>query len=126
MNFSFLSPVANAVLSHNALLSMQALGRKLRIHSVEEGIPDLTGVSVAHIGVLENRNSVGYIGEEYDLNEVRKAFYALYPGSWNVTIADLGDIEKGESVEDTYFALKTTVSILIEKKIIPIIIGGSQ
>lgn len=126
MNFSFLSPVSDSVLAHNELLSMQALGRKLRIHSAQHGIPDLTGVSVALIGVLENRNSAEYIGEDHDFNEIRKAFYALYPGSWNVTIADLGDIQSGESVEDTYFALKTTVSILIQKKIIPIVIGGSQ
>lgn len=126
MNFNFLSPVADAVLAHNELLSTQALGRKLRIHSTQQGIPDLEGVSVAIIGVLENRNDVNYIGEEFQLNEVRKSFYALFPGSWNTTIADLGDINRGESVEDTYFALKTTVSILVQKKIIPVILGGSQ
>jgi len=126
MNFNFLSPVADAVLAHNELLSMQALGRKLKIHSEQYGIPDLEGVSVAIIGVLENRNDINYIGEEFQLNEVRKSFYSLFPGSWNTTIADLGDINRGEAVEDTYFALKTTISILIQKKIIPIILGGSQ
>ncbi|WP_055448041.1 formimidoylglutamase [Lacinutrix mariniflava] len=126
MNFNFLSPVSDVVLAHNELLSMQALGRKLRIHSADQGIPDLEGVSVAIIGVLENRNDADYIGEEFQLNEVRKSFYALFPGLWNTTIADLGDINRGESVEDTYFALKTTVSILVQKKIIPVILGGSQ
>ncbi|MEJ6792309.1 MAG: formimidoylglutamase [Lacinutrix sp.] len=126
MNFNFLSPVSDAVLAHNELLSMQALGRKLKIHTNQNGIPDLEGVSVALIGVLESRNDINYIGEEFQLNEVRKSFYALFPGSWNTTIVDLGDINKGESVEDTYFALKTTVSILIQKKIIPIVLGGSQ
>ncbi|AEH01387.1 formimidoylglutamase [Lacinutrix sp. 5H-3-7-4] len=126
MNFNFLSPVSDSVLAHNELLSMQALGRKLKIHSAQNGIPDLENVSIAIIGVLENRNDVNYIGEEFQLNEVRKAFYALYPGSWSAVVADLGDINKGETVEDTYFALKTTVSILIQKKIIPIILGGSQ
>jgi len=126
MNFNFLSPIADAVLAQTELLSMQALGRKLKVHSLKEGIPDLKGVSIAIIGVLENRNDITYIGEQFQLNEVRKSFYALFPGSWNTTIADLGDINKGESVEDTYFALKTTVSILIQKKIIPIILGGSQ
>ncbi|APY01071.1 arginase family enzyme [Lacinutrix venerupis] len=126
MNFNFLSPVTDAVLAHNELLSMQALGRKLKIHSSQNGIPDLEGVSIAIVGVLENRNDVNYIGEEFQLNEIRKSFYALFPGSWNTTIADLGDINRGESVEDTYFALKTTVSILIQKKIIPVILGGSQ
>ncbi len=126
MNFNFLSPVSDIVLAHNELLSMQAIGRKLKIHSLQNGIPDLDGVSIAIIGVLENRNDVNYIGESFELNEVRKSFYALFPGSWNTTVADLGNINAGESVEDTYFALKTTVSILIQKKIIPVILGGSQ
>jgi len=126
MNFNFLSPVSDLVLAHNELLSSQALGRKLKIHSNQNGIPDLEGVNIAIIGVLENRNDVNYIGEEFQLNEIRKAFYGLFPGSWNTTVADLGDINKGESVEDTYFALKTTISILIKKDIIPIILGGTQ
>lgn len=126
MNFNFLSPVPDFVLAHNQLLSTQALGRKLRIHSAQNGIPDLKGVNIAILGVLENRNDINYLGEEYKLNEIRKSLYALYPGSWSTAIADLGDINRGESVEDTYFALKTTIAILIKKKIIPIIIGGSQ
>ncbi|MEN3324927.1 formimidoylglutamase [Mariniflexile soesokkakense] len=126
MNFNFLSPVSDVVLAHNELLSLQALGRKIRIHSAQKGIPDLEGVNIAILGVLENRNDVNYIGEEFQLNEIRKTFYSLFPGSWHTTMADLGDINKGESVEDTYFALKTTIAILIKKNIIPIIIGGTQ
>lgn len=126
MNFNFLSPVSDLVLAHNELLSTQALGRKLRIHSAQNGIPDLDGVNIAILGVLENRNDVNYIGEEFQLNEIRKSFYGLFPGSWNTTIADLGDINKGESVEDTYFAVKEAITILVKKNIIPIILGGSQ
>ncbi len=126
MNFNFLSPVSDLVLAHNELLSQQALGRRLKIHSQQNGIPDLEGVHLAILGVIENRNDVNYIGEDFNLNEIRKSLYALFPGSWNTIIADLGDINRGETVEDTYFALKTTISILIQKGIIPIIIGGSQ
>jgi len=126
MNFNCLSPVPDFVLAHNELLSPQTLGRKLRIHSSKKGMPDLEGIHVAILGVLENRNDINYIGEEFQLSEIRKSLYALYPGSWTTTMADLGDINKGESVEDTYFALKTAISLLIKKKIIPIIIGGSQ
>ena len=114
------------VLAHNELISVQALGRKLRIHSSQNGIPDLDNVNMAIVGVLENRNDINYIGEEFQLNEIRKTLYGLFPGSWSSTVADLGDINKGESVEDTYFALKTTVSILVKKNIVPIIIGGTQ
>ena len=126
MNFNFLSPVSDFVLAHNELLSVQALGRKIKVHSAQHGIPDLEEVQIAILGVLENRNDINYIGEAFDLDEIRKGFYSLFPGSWNINIADLGDIEKGESVDDTYFALKETVSILIQKNIIPVILGGSQ
>lgn len=126
MDFSFLSPVSDSVLAHNELLSQQALGKKLKIHSRQHGFPDLDGVKLAIIGVQENRNDVNYIGNDLQFDTIRKAFYALFPGNWHTTIADLGDILKGNTVEDTYFALRTTVTSLLEQKIIPMILGGSQ
>ncbi|QXP61286.1 formimidoylglutamase [Olleya sp. HaHaR_3_96] len=126
MNFNFLSPVSDTVLAHNQLLSPLCLGQKIKIHSEQQGIPDLEGVKIVILGVLENRNDVNYIGEDFNLNEIRKALYTLYPGNWSTNVVDLGDIEKGERAEDTYFALKETLTLLIERRIIPVIIGGSQ
>ena len=116
MNFNFLSPVPDTVLAHNQLLAPLSLGRKIKIHSEQNGIPDLENINIVILGVLENRNDVNYIGEDFNLNEIRKSLYSLFPGSWSTNIADLGDIQKGESVEDTYFALKETLSILIQKR----------
>lgn len=126
MNFNFLSPVSDSVLAHNELLSEQALGRKMKIHSIQNGIPNLEGVSLAIVGVKENRNDVNYMGEELNFDTIRTSLYALFPGNWNSTIADLGDIPAGSTIEDTYYALRTLISVLIENKVIPIIIGGSQ
>ncbi|MEM6515985.1 MAG: formimidoylglutamase [Bacteroidota bacterium] len=126
MSFNFLSPVSEKVLAHKELLSPQALGKKIKIHSEQEGFPELKGVSLAIIGVLENRNDVNYIGEDLNFDSIRIALYSLFPGNWDTSIADLGDIKKGDSVEDSYFALRTSISLLLEKKIIPVIIGGSQ
>ncbi|TXE09400.1 formimidoylglutamase [Gelidibacter salicanalis] len=126
MTFNFLSPVSEAVLTHNEVLVPQALGKKLKIHSQQHGIPDLDNVQIALIGVLENRNDINYTGFDINLDTIRNVFYNLFPGNWHTNLADLGDILKGDSVEDTYFALRTTISILLEKKIIPIVLGGSQ
>ncbi|WP_299777299.1 formimidoylglutamase [uncultured Formosa sp.] len=125
-DLNFLAPVPDVVLAYNELLSQQAIGKKIKIHSKQDGIPDLEGVDVAIIGVLENRNDINYIGEDFNLNEIRNAFYKLYPGNWCTSMADLGDIYKGETVEDTYYALKETVSELVKLNIIPIVLGGSQ
>ena len=126
MSLNFLTPVQDMVLAHNELQSSQALGRKLKIHSQQHGIPDLNDVQIAIIGIAENRNDVNYIGEEFQFNEIRKALYALFPGNWTTTIADLGDIKKGETVEDTYYALRETVNQLLQMGVIPVILGGSQ
>mgnify|MGYP001814404030 CR=1 FL=1 len=126
MDSSYLSPVQDVVLAHNELMSDQSLGKKIKIHSAQNGIPDLTEVNIAILGVLENRNDINYIGEEFQLNEIRKCLYELFPGNWHVTIADLGDIEKGATTDDTYFALRSVLTYLIENNIIPLIIGGSQ
>ncbi|MFT4611315.1 MAG: formiminoglutamase [Glaciecola sp.] len=126
MNFNFLSPVSDAVLAHNELLPEQALGKKMKIHSTQNGIPDLDGVTLAIIGVKENRNDINYMGEELNFDTIRTSLYALFPGNWNTTVADLGDIPAGATIEDTYYALRTIISLLIENNVIPIIIGGSQ
>ena len=125
MDYSFLSPVQDRLIDRLALQHSQVIGQTLRIHTTALE-PDLEGVKMAIVGVLESRNSIDSIGENFQIIEIRKAFYKLFPGNWTHDIADLGDIQKGETVEDTYFALTQVVSSLIEKKIIPIIIGGSQ
>ncbi len=126
MNFNFLSPVSDAVLAHNELLSQQSLGKKIKIHSQQKGVPDLNDVQMVIIGVKENRNDVNYMGEELNFDAIRTSLYSLFPGNWHSHIADLGDIPAGATIEDTYYALKTIIAVLLEKNIIPIIIGGSQ
>lgn len=126
MNFNFLSPVSDAVLAHNELLSEQALGKKIKIHSAQNGVPDLLGVSLAIIGVQEHRNAINYMGETLNFDRIRTSLYSLFPGNWHSVIADLGDIPPGATIEDTYYALRTLITVLVENKVIPIIIGGSQ
>lgn len=126
MNFNFLSPVSDEVLAHTELLSNQTLGKKIEIHSQQNGLPELDNIELAIIGVAENRNDEDYIGEELNFSGVRRALYSLFEGSWHAKIADLGDLLPGDSIDDTYYALRTCLSVLIEKNITPIIIGGSQ
>lgn len=124
MEFSFLHPLASDLIHEIDAFSSQHFGSKVVFHT-EDAFPDIDKIKIAIIGVLENRGDVNAI-EEVDLSTIRKELYGLFPGNWNASIADLGDIYPGNSVEDTYFALKKVVASLIKKKIIPIIIGGSQ
>lgn len=124
MEFDFLKPLDNEILQFVKEFSSQQLGSKVVFHTADD-FPDLNKIKIAIIGVLENRGDVNQ-EQEVDLSHIRKEFYALFPGNWNASIADLGNILAGNSSEDTYFALRKVVSSLIKKKIIPIVIGGSQ
>lgn len=122
----FLSPVSKNVIAHREVLPIGVLGKEITIHKKKGDIPDLKDVHFALLGVRENRNDVNFMGGDVQFDSIRKALYGLYPGNWSKGITDLGDIEPGATVEDTYFAVKTVSEALLKKKIIPIIIGGSQ
>ncbi|MCK5814745.1 MAG: formimidoylglutamase [Flavobacteriaceae bacterium] len=126
MNSDYLFPVDDSVMAHAMLLSEKTLSHIIRIHSKQNGIPDLEHIRMAIIGVEEDRGAVDNVGTGYGLNEVRKELYQLFPGSWDANLADLGTIPKGNSISDTYFALKGITADLIKLNIIPIIIGGGQ
>ncbi len=126
MAFDFLVPVEDKVLAHSELLPPQAIGRHVYAHSKKEGLPVLANATIAILGVRESRNAFEKKPEKLDVSAIRIQFYKLLLGNWNSTIIDMGDIEEGESVEDTYFVVKEIIAGLLEEKIIPIILGATQ
>ncbi|MFD2563010.1 formimidoylglutamase [Aquimarina rubra] len=126
MSLEFLAPVSDIVAAHVALLPDQSLGKQIKIHTADYGVPDLDKVDIAIIGVRENRNDINFLGEEVYFDSIRKSLYDLFPGNWDKAIVDLGDIVPGEEVSDTYFLMKDVLSTLLQKNVIPLIIGGSQ
>jgi arginase family enzyme len=124
MEFDFLKPLDNEILLLMKEYSSQQLCSKVVFHTAVD-FPNLDKIKIAIIGVIENRGN-NYQTETVDLFHIRKELYGLFPGNWDASIADLGNILGGNSISDTHFALRKVVSSLIKKKIIPIIIGGSQ
>jgi hypothetical protein len=125
MSLELLLPVANEAIAGLALSPKQVLGKNIAIHTEGLGLPELKGLQIALIGLSEQRNSF-FANSQYEVNRFRKSFYELYPGNWNLKIADLGDLPNGAKVEDTYFAVKEIGYHLKQMNIIPIFIGGSH
>ena len=121
----FLNPVDINQYHQISSLPKQIIGKNIKIYNKKEGLPDLKQFSIAIMGVFESRNSF-YKMEKNDLNDFRSAFYSLYPGNWNINIIDLGNLENGETVEDTYSALKEIIISLQKFNVIPVILGGSH
>lgn len=125
MEIDFLAPVNQDLLDEIKKMDQHSLGAKTQFHSERSGIPDLENIQVAIFAVRDNRRAVKK-SETPDFTELRKHFYRLFPGNWRMKIADLGDVEAGATVDDTYFAVQRIVESLIKKDILPVIIGGGQ
>jgi len=124
VEFEFLSPIEPAIIDFALQLSTKQLGFTIVKNQINN-FPNLQGINLAIIGVLDNRN-IEHAYPDIDLTHIRKEFYQLYPGNWTESLADLGDINPGETSEDTFFALRIIAERLIKLNIIPMVIGGSQ
>lgn len=126
MNIEYLIPVQDDIVASMLLLNPASVASNIAVHSKQLGFPDLEGVKIALIGVLEGRKAINNEGCGENIDAIRKQFYKLFFGRWKAKVADLGNINQGKRVEDTYFAVSEVVSKLVKKNIIPIIIGGGQ
>ncbi|MBI9034472.1 MAG: formimidoylglutamase [Bacteroidales bacterium] len=102
------------------------LGHIIKCHDSASNFPSLSKVHIALIGVEDDRAAVNNEGCANAPNAVRQKLYALFSGDYKARIIDLGNIKAGHEINDTYYALTEVVTELIERKILPVIIGGGQ
>jgi len=126
MNIDFFKPLAFQSFLESLEKSPSLLGNQIQAYIEGENFPNLEQVQVAIFGVVENRKDPKAPHAYFDFTAIRKEFYQLHAGNWDIIIADLGDIVSGDSVEDTYFAVKSVVFELLKQNVIPVILGGSQ
>ncbi|MBN2616243.1 MAG: formimidoylglutamase [Bacteroidales bacterium] len=120
----YFSPVTAPVIESTS--EQKRLGEVVQFYSEEGSFPDLEQVKVALFGVDEDRKALENKGCADGPDHVRKHLYQLYP-HWNyINMVDLGNLKRGNKVEDTYFALKEVVAFLVKKGIVPVLLGGSQ
>ena len=122
----FFSPLNTQNLSPKAGFYTSQLGSKVEMFSNDFPNLETEKFDIALIGVLEDRNAVNNQGTALGPDYVREKLYSLYQGSYHCRIVDLGNIKAGYKVTDTYVALKTVITELIKKDILPVIIGGGQ
>ncbi|MBL4657419.1 MAG: formimidoylglutamase [Flavobacteriales bacterium] len=122
----YFEPIDSSKIDREEEYLPSQLGAIIKIHDEAGAFPDMEGVDMAIIGVKEERNVVNNKGCAKAPDAVRNKLYQLFQRDSKTKIADLGNIINGNKVEDTYFALSASIAELVENKIVPIIIGGSQ
>jgi len=118
----FFTPLRGALSDyHNS--EGNRIGNLLRIYN-KEIFPDLEGVKYVVIGVKDSRRSAIENVEAPDA--IRHKFYQLFSPSSGMIGADLGNIEAGDTPEDTDAALKQVIAHLTTRRIPAVVLGGTQ
>jgi formiminoglutamase len=96
------------------------------IHFHGETFPDLKGIQIAIIGLVENRGMAKGESIERSASEIRDKLFHLKKGHGLYKIADLGDLKKGPTLEESIKVMATVGEFLIKKQILPLFIGGTH
>ncbi|MBN1107667.1 MAG: arginase family protein [Bacteroidales bacterium] len=97
----------------------------ITVNTPGNGIRDISKYRIALFGVPEGRNSPGP-GTANGPDAIRKELYRLSRIPGRSKIADLGNMKKGVSFNDTVAGLSDILVFLLERNIFPVIIGGSS
>ena len=119
----FLSPVNVAELSDDKSYNDSQVANCIEIY--EDEFPDLSAIDIVIIGVNEFRGS-GVIANKNSADSIRKKLYELHYWHKEITVADIGNIKTGASLQDSYYALTIVVKELFQMNKMVVIIGGSH
>jgi formiminoglutamase len=116
------SPVDESVYSD--ITSPTSLFKSLRIFS--EKMPDYKDAHIALIGLTEERGTLFNSGVASGADEIRKKLYNLKKGIATYRIVDLGNLNPGIDLNETYVRISEVCRILLEKNVLPVLIGGTH
>src|SRR3989344_4931059 len=122
----FFTPIDTSQFNGANKYAATSYGKLISTYVQGGDFPDLENIHLVIIGVEEDRKALNNEGCGLAADYVRENLYKLFQGNYSTKIADLGNIKKGNSIEDSYFAVTDVLSQLLKKNIIPIVIGGSQ
>ncbi|MDI9311119.1 MAG: arginase family protein [Limnohabitans sp.] len=120
----FLDPIHLAEISEDLGYNKNQIGHQIVMNL--DGSLELDHFDLAIVGVEEYRGMGLSKTKLSSANTIRKELYQLYHWKENIILADLGNIKIGGKVNDTYAALKSVLSTLMQLNKKVIIIGGSQ
>ena len=120
----FLQPVNLDLLSKDEGYRDTQLGKHIKVYETQ--LPDISDADMVIIGAGECRGAGYALNDHASADGIRSALYALYYWHAQVTIADLGNVKIGQSIQDSYAALRTVIAELILQNKKVVVIGGSH
>lgn len=116
------SPVSESV--YSSITSASSFFKSIRLFANK--MPEYKDAHIALLGVGENRGASENPETKNAADEIRKKLYALKKGNSLYRVVDLGNLNPGHDLEETYTRLSEVCRILLENNVLPVILGGSH
>jgi formiminoglutamase len=120
----FVEPINLDILSKDEGYRDTQLGKHIKVN--EGQLPDISDADIVIIGAGECRGAGVALNGHEAADAVRAALYSLYYWHVQVNIADIGNVKLGQTIADSYAALRTVISELILQNKKVVVIGGSH
>ena len=116
------SPIDESL--YSGITSPSSFFKNIRVFT--EKMPDYKGAHIAIFGVKEERGTFSNGGTASAPDEIRKKLYHLKKGVGSSHIVDLGNLNTGHDLDETYVRISEVCRMLLESNVLPIILGGSH
>ncbi|HMC99110.1 MAG TPA: formimidoylglutamase, partial [Ferruginibacter sp.] len=120
----FLEPVSVAELNGDNGFNDGQLAKHIEIY--ENELPDVSDADIVLLGIAEYRGNSSSRETGHGPNAIRKQLYHLHYWHKDVKIVDLGNVRIGAGLNDSYAAVKTVLSELINLNKTVVLLGGSH
>lgn len=121
----FLDPISVAQISGDEGFRSGQIGKNIRVHE-EDLFPELDNVDLVIVGCGEERG-LG-MGKPFSRapDHIRESLYRAFYWHNEITLADIGNIKVGDSLSDTYAALRMVIREITDAGKIILILGGAH
>jgi formiminoglutamase len=116
------SPIDESIYSE--ISSPSSFLKNIRIFG--DKMPSYKDSHMAIFGVKEARGSEANAGAANGPDEIRKKLYNLKKGNGSYRIVDLGNLNPGIDLDETYVRISEVCRILLENNVLPVILGGTH
>lgn len=120
----FLDPVNIAQISNDEGFKDNQLGKHIAVY--EDEFPDITNADFVIVGCGEMRGAGIHLTSTAAPDAIRAEYYKLFHWHTQVSVADIGNVKCGATLEDTYAALRSVVTELMDLKKRVVILGGTH
>lgn len=89
-------------------------------------MPAYKDAHIAIFGVKESRGGENNAGASKGPDEIRRKLYNLKKGNGSYRIVDLGNLNPGHDLDETYVRISEVCRMLLENNVLPVVIGGTH